>query len=116
MARRVGQVRRVLVASPAYLAGRGTPREPADLAQHDVIFTSGRPGPVEWRFQHGAREHAVRLSPRLAVNQVDAALFAAREGRGVASALSYQVRTTSAPADWSGCSPASSCRRSRSSS
>ncbi len=91
VARRVGQVRRVLVASPAYLGKRGTPRTPADLADHDLIYTAARPGPVEWRFRQAGREHALRLVPRLSVNQIDAALFAAREGRGVASALSYQV-------------------------
>ncbi|UUZ50893.1 LysR substrate-binding domain-containing protein [Massilia sp. B-10] len=40
MARRVGEVRRVLVASPAYLAARGAPASPRDLEQHDVIFNA----------------------------------------------------------------------------
>lgn len=91
VARRVGQVKRVLVASPAYLTARGMPRDPAGLEGHDIIYTAGRAGPIEWRFRHGGRDRATRLSPRLSVNQVDAALFAARQGRGVASALSYQV-------------------------
>jgi len=59
VARRVGEVRRLLVASPAYLARRGAPRKPADLAAHDVIFTSGPPGPLEWRFHRSGREVAV---------------------------------------------------------
>ncbi len=91
VARRVGQVRRVVVAAPSYLAERGTPREPGELSSHSIIFTSGRAAPMEWRFRDGARERAVRLAPRLIVNQVDAALSAARDGRGIASALSYQV-------------------------
>lgn len=91
VARRVGEVRRVLVASPDYLAARGTPRRPGDLAGHDAIFSSGRPVPVEWRFQEGARGRVVRLAPRLLVNEVEAALVAARMGRGIAMALSYQV-------------------------
>ncbi|MFX5521744.1 LysR substrate-binding domain-containing protein, partial [Acinetobacter baumannii] len=37
VARRVGEVRRVLVASPGYLAGRGMPRQPADLSGHETI-------------------------------------------------------------------------------
>src|SRR3954470_17050260 len=50
VARRVGQIRRVLVASPAYLAAHGAPREPGDLLRgHEAIFSSGRPIPVEWR-------------------------------------------------------------------
>lgn len=91
VARRVGEVRRVLVASPGYLAARGTPRTPGDLARHDAIFSSGRPVPVEWRFKEGARGRVVRLAPRLLVNEVEAALVGARMGRGIAMALSYQV-------------------------
>jgi DNA-binding transcriptional LysR family regulator len=91
VARRVGQVRRLVVAAPSYLAEHGTPREPADLSSHGIIFTSGRGTPMEWRFRDGGRERSVRLTPRLIVNQVDAALSAARDGRGIASALSYQV-------------------------
>jgi DNA-binding transcriptional LysR family regulator len=91
VARRVGQVRRVVVAAPSYLAECGTPREPAELSSHSIIFTSARGTPMEWRFRDGARERSVRLAPRLIVNQVDAALSAARDGRGIASALSYQV-------------------------
>ena len=89
--RRVGQVRRMVLASPAYLAAHGTPHEPRALARHDIVYFLGEPGPTVWRFRAGARERIVHLAPRLIVNQVDAALFAAREGRGIVSALSYQV-------------------------
>lgn len=87
VARRVGQVHRLLVASPAYLADRGSPRKPADLAKHDVIFTSERP----WRFRRGGREQVVHLVPRLMVNEVDSMLMAVRAGRGIGRPLSYQV-------------------------
>jgi len=89
--RRVGEVRRVLVASPSYLAGRAPLRAPRDLAQHDVVFTASRPGPLEWRFAGAPRDRLVRLAPRLIVNEVDAALLAVRAGRGIGRALSYQV-------------------------
>jgi DNA-binding transcriptional LysR family regulator len=91
IARRVGEVRRLLVASPGYLASRGTPRTPSDLAKHDVIFTSSRPGPLEWRFRRGGRDQVLRLKPRLVVNEVDAMLIAVRAGRGTGRPLSYQV-------------------------
>lgn len=91
VARRVGSVRRVLVASPDYLARRGKPKTPADLPQHDVIFTSGRLNALEWRFRHEGKERPVQLSPRLIVNEIDAALLAAKAGRGLTRALSYQV-------------------------
>jgi DNA-binding transcriptional LysR family regulator len=89
VARRVGEVRRLVVASPSYLAGRAPPRAPEDLIAHDIIFTASRPGALAWRF--GAGREVVRLVPRLVVNEVDAALLAVRAGRGIARALSYQV-------------------------
>lgn len=88
LVRRVGEVRRQIVASPSYLERHGIPQRPADLAKHDTIFNSLRPGPNEWRF--GGRK-AVRISPRLLVNDVEAQLLAARAGRGIARVLSYQV-------------------------
>ncbi|MCJ2133068.1 LysR family transcriptional regulator [Methylobacterium sp. J-026] len=87
VARRVGQVRQIVVASPGYLAARGTPRGPADLGDHDTIQGFVRAGQREWRF--GANR--VRLAPRLIVNEVEAALIAARAGRGIARVLSYQA-------------------------
>lgn len=91
VARRVGQVYRVLVASPAYLAKRGTPQRPAELARHDTIFGTSGQGPLEWRFGRRGRTTAVRLTPRLLVNEVEAQLVAARAGRGIARVLSYQI-------------------------
>jgi DNA-binding transcriptional LysR family regulator len=87
VARRVGQVRRIVVASPDYLAARGTPRRPADLAEHDAILGAVNSGLREWRFGTSR----VRLAPRLIVNEVEAALIAARSGRGIARVLSYQA-------------------------
>ncbi|MGC5777521.1 LysR family transcriptional regulator [Methylobacterium sp. NFXW15] len=87
VSRKVGQVGRILVASPAYLAARGTPVRPTDLAAHETIQGMIRPGPREWQFGRTR----VRLAPRLIVNDVDAALGAARAGRGIARVLSYQA-------------------------
>jgi DNA-binding transcriptional LysR family regulator len=91
LAKRVGEVRRILVASPAYLAKRGTPNKPTDLATHDAIFGTTRAEPSEWRFGLSKRTTVVRLSPRLLVNDVEARLVAVRAGQGVARVLSYQV-------------------------
>ncbi len=91
LARRVGEVQRVVVASPDYLARRGTPAKPADLSAHDTIFGTSRPGAFEWRFGPPKRPVVVRLSPRLLVNEVEAQLIAVRAGHGVARVLSYQV-------------------------
>ena len=91
VARRVGQVRRVLVASPAYLERRGAPASPEELERHDVIYNSGVSNNSEWRFLHQGRELVVKLTPRLSVNEIDAILMAVLAGRGIGRPLSYQV-------------------------
>lgn len=91
VARRLGEVRRVTVASPAYLDRRGTPQVPADLAGHELIMSTAVRTLAEWRFRADGREHVVRYSPRLRVNDTEAMLAAARDGFGIARALSYQV-------------------------
>lgn len=92
LVRRVGEVRRLVVASPDYLARRGTPAKPAELAAHDTIFsTSTTAELLEWRFGSRGRTTVVRLAPRLLVNDVDARLAAARAGQGIVRVLSYQV-------------------------
>ncbi|AUQ25716.1 LysR family transcriptional regulator [Dickeya zeae] len=90
VARQVGSVSRMLAASPAYLAARGTPVQPCDLAHHDVIAGALLPV-VEWRFDaHGAMVK-VPISPRLITNDVEAQCVAARAGYGIVRLLSYQL-------------------------
>jgi DNA-binding transcriptional LysR family regulator len=91
LVRRVGEVTRFVVASPDYLARHGAPQRPADLAGRDTIYHPLRSGAQEWRFGPTARGPAVRLSPRLLVNDVESQLLAAKAGRGIARFLSYQV-------------------------
>jgi DNA-binding transcriptional LysR family regulator len=91
VARRVGEVRRVLVASPAYLAERGAPEKPDDLKGHDVIaFTGLLPG-RDWRFVDDGRDVSVVLAPRLEINDAAAAIASAERGNGITIALSYMV-------------------------
>ena len=91
IARRVGQVYAVLSASPGYIAKRGRPRTPRDLSKHEIIFVSQPRSSVEWRFRASGRLQVVRLTPRLMVTEVDAALAIVRAGGGIARNLSYQV-------------------------
>jgi DNA-binding transcriptional LysR family regulator len=91
LVRRVGEVRRLVVASPDYLARRGTPAKPAELTAHDTIFSTSTWGPLEWRFASRGRTTVVRLAPRLLANDVEARLDAARAGHGIVRVLSYQV-------------------------
>lgn len=91
VARRVGSVRRLTVAAPDYLSRKGAPKTPADLTQHAVILTTAVSASPEWRFEAGGRPRAVRLDPRLRINDVEAALAAVRAGQGIGRALSYQI-------------------------
>ena len=88
IAARLGAVGRWLVASPAYLAARGTPASPAALADHDLIAFEGVEASGEWRFSGAA---PVRVEPRLLVNSVDASIAAAEAGVGIGRVLSYQA-------------------------
>ncbi|MCP1292448.1 LysR family transcriptional regulator [Chromobacterium sp. S0633] len=88
---RVGQVRRVVCASPAYLAERGVPLTPADLQRHALIASRGVGSCHEWRFSDGGKPLSVRLKPRLTVSNNEAAIAAAAAGLGVTRLLSYQV-------------------------
>ena len=83
-------VRRVLVASPAYIAEAGTPRSPADLKRHRIIGFEGVGATNEWRFGPDGRQ-AVTVSPRLSLNSADAAIASAERGHGITRVLSYQV-------------------------
>ncbi|CAI0735180.1 D-malate degradation protein R [Serratia entomophila] len=91
VARRLGQVSRVTVASPGYLARRGEPLTPAQLVEHDTIVGTQRPSLREWRFGPQENGERVRLAPRLLLNEVETQLLAARAGKGIARLLSYQV-------------------------
>lgn len=91
VARQLGAVTRVTVASPAYLQRCGEPSTPEELAQHELILGTMVRGLAEWRYRTAAREHIIRFSPRLQVNDVEGVLNAAREGFGIARALSYQA-------------------------
>ena len=88
---RIGSVRHVLCASPHYLAARGRPRIPTELAGHATIdFVNMTPG-GEWNFYEGRRSHAFRPQARLRLNNADAAIAAAVAGRGITRVLSYMI-------------------------
>ncbi|MDF0729123.1 LysR family transcriptional regulator [Pseudomonas entomophila] len=88
---RVGKVRRLLCASPEYLARHGEPKAPGDLAQHTIIAANNLPPGMDWRFASTGDSGALRLKPRLIVTSNDAAIAAACAGLGIARQLSYQV-------------------------
>jgi DNA-binding transcriptional LysR family regulator len=90
---RVGEVRRVIVAAPSYLAKHPRIDEPDDLAKQQIIAFS-QFGVDTWSFppvDGSTIPRSVHFTPRLVVNTVRAAVASAIEGRGVTRPLSYQV-------------------------
>lgn len=89
---RVGHVRRVVCASPEFLARHGTPETPRDLEGLDCIGFQSGPTPAPWVFpvRDGGSE-TVRPRMQLLVNNADVAVEAAIAGRGITRVLSYQA-------------------------
>jgi DNA-binding transcriptional LysR family regulator len=83
-ARRLATLTRMLVASPAYLAARGTPKTPADLASHDCIFGPGNFGRTSWSFRSGDSEISVDLQGRICTNSGPGMFASALAGLGIA--------------------------------
>jgi DNA-binding transcriptional LysR family regulator len=86
---KLGEVSRVVIASPAYLKAHGIPKSPTKLLDLDIIAFESLDATNEWRFK---QNETVRVAPRLTVNSADAAIAAAEAGVGIARALSYQVK------------------------
>jgi DNA-binding transcriptional LysR family regulator len=85
----VGEVRRVVCASPAYLRSHGTPRRPEDIRAHRCVRFTGLAPRAEWTFRASPRK--VAITSVLTCNQVDAAIEACASGLGLGSFLSYMV-------------------------
>ncbi|MET0406502.1 MAG: LysR substrate-binding domain-containing protein [Cystobacter sp.] len=88
---RVGQVRRVLCAAPAYLERQGVPRTPGDLTHHTTLSVNNISQAPEWRFSAEDDPVVMRPRPRLTTTTVDSAIAAAVAGFGITRLLSYQV-------------------------
>jgi DNA-binding transcriptional LysR family regulator len=93
MAIRVGAIRRVVCASPTYLAARGTPDTPDDLAGHDCVTFAGAMSPDVWTFVRDKTNVAVPVHGRLVVGTAEAACDAACAGIGISSIFSFHVKT-----------------------
>eukprot|EP01037_Dinobryon_pediforme_P020697 gene20697-21383_t len=91
IAARIGSVRQVVCASPAYLAERGTPASPLELVSHACITFEQMASRQIWRFMPGKDEITVPVRSRLAVNTAEAAVDAAVAGVGITRVVSYQI-------------------------
>lgn len=90
-ATRLGEVRRVVCASPKYLSANGLPLEPAEISHHHCITFVGLDHPDRWNFQTNGVETTIPIRSRLAVNTAEAAIDAAVSGVGLTRVLSYQI-------------------------
>ncbi|MBA2127384.1 LysR family transcriptional regulator [Hyphomicrobium methylovorum] len=88
---RVGTVRRVICASPSYIAHAGMPKVPEDIQNHDGITLQGFSTSPGWRYRGDNDELTAEPRTRVSVNTVEAAIDAASQGLGVVRVLSYQV-------------------------
>ncbi|WP_448117068.1 LysR substrate-binding domain-containing protein [Mesorhizobium amorphae] len=88
---RVGSIRRVACANPAYLEAHGEPRTLKELSSHHCVTVERLALPAAWTFMEGQKEIAVPVRSRLTINTAEAAIDAATAGVGIARVLSYQV-------------------------
>jgi DNA-binding transcriptional LysR family regulator len=91
VARHVGEMRRIVVASNEYLKQHGEPRTPKAIASHATIQFGAIAASPEWRFVEDGREVSVTCTPRLTTNSADAAIRYAEQGGGLTRVLAYQA-------------------------
>lgn len=89
--RRLGQTRRVLAASPAYLDQHGAPKEPEDLARHALLIYTYANHPEELRFKRGAEERVQSIKGLLYANDGQILRAAAHDGMGILIQPKYIV-------------------------
>lgn len=93
-ARRLGACHQVMVASPAYLAQRGVPQHPRELAQHSCLLHKfPATGKLErWPFRLPDGEPEPLLPERLTCNTIEAITYAAKQHKGIAFLPTFIVR------------------------
>ena len=89
IARQIGSVRLVVCASPAYLASRGRPQTPRDLARHDCVSFAGFTLADTWSFPIKGAVARVPVRSRLVVDAAEAVLDAGIAGAGIIRLFSY---------------------------
>jgi DNA-binding transcriptional LysR family regulator len=92
IARKVAHNQRLLCASPAYLAERGTPRAPADLARHNCIsIHHGDEAYGLWRLTSGRRTEAIKVTGSMVTNDGDIAVAWALDGHGILMRAQWDI-------------------------
>ena len=84
VARKIGMVRRLTVASPTYLRAKGAPRTPEDLKRHDCIVYTRLATGSRWHFESKDGPLAVTVSGRYRVDNSEAVREGVLAGLGIA--------------------------------
>ena len=88
---RVGELRRVVCASPALLDQTGVPEHPHALSELPCIRQQNLSQRSAWQFREAGRDFTLKVDGRFGCNQIAAAATACAEGVGFGQFLSYQV-------------------------
>ncbi|MBR1221140.1 LysR family transcriptional regulator [Bradyrhizobium sp. U87765 SZCCT0131] len=91
IARRLCTNRRWIVASPAYLARKGMPRQLSDLTGHDCLVYTGISRPHDWRLSGADGSVSVAVQGTMTSNNVEALLEAAKDGHGIALGATFSA-------------------------
>jgi DNA-binding transcriptional LysR family regulator len=91
VARHVGEMRRIVVASPRYLKQHGEPKTPGAIASHQTIQFGATAAAADWHFVEDGRDVSIEIAPRFVTNSADAALHYAEQGGGLTRVLAYQA-------------------------
>src|SRR3984893_4705564 len=91
VARGVGDMRRIVVASPDYLKQHGEPNTPEAIASHETIQFGAMTASPDWHFVEDNSEIRVACTPRFTTNSADAAIQYAEQGGGLTRVLAYQA-------------------------
>ena len=91
IALKLGVIRHVVCASPAYLDARGVPETIADLSRHACVTFTALEAPREWIFRDSGQTTRIAIKSRLSVSSASAAVEAATAGLGISRLLCYQA-------------------------
>jgi len=94
VARKLASVQGAAIASPKYLAQRGTPQVPDDLRAHEAILDLNMAEPHNWVFGNGAKRMEVRVNGRLRFGNPYINAAAARAGFGIARVPEFVAANT----------------------
>lgn len=93
IARQLGYTPLLTVASPSYLAARGTPQIPEDLHQHDCIsYMTKRTGRFQpWLFERNGQRQEIQLQSIISFTQGNVQIEAARNGLGIIQGMGFYL-------------------------